>query len=99
MSPKEFLETTGEFLWFWNDRFLIETSYGNYLWSDPDYNGDNTIKYTSKTYDEYLKGIDLPYGRSKGTHVIGDYCGRDVIFTKGTIGRLSSFSRKTGVPK
>ena len=31
------------------------------------------------------------YGRDKGIHVIGDYTEREIIFTKGCLGRLSAF--------
>ena len=96
MTPKEFLEQKADFTWLWTHDFFLETSFGNFRWSSPDYpGGDNTITYTSKSYDEYMKEMTPPgaiffYGRDKGTKIIGDYCGRDVIFTKATIGRLSA---------
>ncbi len=91
MTSKDFLTLSGEITWLWTDKFFIETSIGNFIWSDKDYQGDNTLIYTSKTYDEFLKECSVPYGRSKGTHIIGDYIGREgVIFTKATIGKLSA---------
>ena len=89
MTPKEFLEITGDFCWLWTD-FFIETSVGNFVWRDPGYSGDNTIRYTSKRYEEICKEYNIPYGRDKGKHIIGEYCGRDLIFTKAAIGRLSA---------
>lgn len=91
MTPQEFLEIDGEFTWLFGCDFFIETLIGNFIWSDKDYQGDNTLTYTSKTYEEFLKECSVPYGRSKGIHVIGDYIGREgVIFTKATIGKLSA---------
>ena len=86
MSPKEFLELPGNFTWLGASEFFIETHIGNFLWSDRTCpGGSNTMTYTSKTYDESL------YGSRKGVHIIGNYAGREVIFTKGTIGFLSRF--------
>ena len=96
MTPKEFLEQKADFTWLWTHDYFLETAFGNFRWSSPDYpGGDNTITYTSKSYDEYMRDT-MPLkaifysGRDKGTKIIGDYCGRDVIFTKATIGRLSA---------
>ncbi len=76
---KEILLTlVGDFTWFWNDTFFIETSVGNFIWSNPDYNGTNTIKPYNGTYKAFLKSLNnIPYGRSKGKHLISDYCGTD----------------------
>lgn len=75
------LDSVGTFTWGWNDKFHIETDSGNYEWSDPSYNGDNTIKPTVP----YLKWCELrniPFGRDKGTHRIRDYCGDKVVIVE-----------------
>ena len=68
--------TVGHFTWSFGREFHIETPVGNFVWSDPDYNGDNTIKPCG-TYSEWCYQTGLEYGRCKGDHYIGDYCGVD----------------------
>ena len=87
MTPQEFLDQVGEFTWLFSDEFFIETPVCNAVWSAPNYNGDNTITYTSKSYTEYHDGVD---GRYKGEHILREYIGEEVIFTKATVGRLSA---------
>lgn len=81
MTPLEdyFLNTVADFSWAWNDKFFLETPYGNYVWSDPDYNGDNTIRRFNGTRKMFLDEQKIPYVRDKGMHVIKDYCGPNVV--------------------
>ena len=73
------LDTIGEFTWLWGHEFFITTPEGNWIYSDPDYDGgDNTIRKIENTLVEYLKIHHLPYGRDKGQHTIGQYCGEEV---------------------
>lgn len=70
------LETVAEFTWDFGQEFFLQTEYGNYIWSDPRYKGNNTIRPTELSYEEWIgKGN---FGRSKGKHLIGLYCGQDV---------------------
>jgi hypothetical protein len=69
------LDREGDFTWDFGQNFFIETSIGNFIWSDPDYNGDNTIKPFKGTIQEYF---EPSYGRDKGKHIIRNYCGDDV---------------------
>ena len=64
-----------EFTWCWGCEFFIETVYaGNYIWKDPGYyEGDNSFKETDVTYKEFLGSLGIPYGRSKGRHLIKDF--------------------------
>jgi hypothetical protein len=49
-----------------------------YLWLDPEYSGDNTIKpYVGNPKNHVSKGFG---GRNKGIHKVIDYCGKDVKF-------------------
>jgi hypothetical protein len=72
------LDDEGDFTWDFGCQFFIETSKGNYIWSDPDYNGDNTIKKFSGTINDYFNHPDIAWGRDKGRHIIRNYCGDDV---------------------
>ena len=76
------LDTVGEFTWGFGNEFFIETPEGNFVWSDPDYSGDNTIRFFNGTYQDWCKHQNLPYGRDKGKHTIRGYCGENVILPK-----------------
>jgi hypothetical protein len=69
------LDMEGEFTWDFGSNFFIETSIGNFIWSDPDYNGDNTIRKYDGIVQDYFKGT---FGRDKGSHIIRSYCGDEV---------------------
>lgn len=66
------------FTWNFGNKFFLETSKGNFIWSDPNYSGDNTIIPFNGTYGDWIKSENIKYGRDKGNHVIEDYCGNDV---------------------
>jgi hypothetical protein len=78
-TKEKLLGLTGEFTWFWGDTFFIETEIGNFVWSSPDYEtGTNTMKKFDGTIKLFIKSLNsIPYGRSKGTHFISDYCGTE----------------------
>lgn len=81
------LNVEGSFTWDFGCRFFIETKgNGNWIWSCPDYYGDNTLTQYFGTYDEWIGYGGL--GRDKGRHIIGEYCGRDVVINKQTINRF-----------
>lgn len=78
MTREEFLAKKGMFTWNFGQLFHIEVSKTeNYEWSDPDYNGDNTIRLCLP-YKEWIKNQNMNYGRMKGIHVIGNYCDSEV---------------------
>lgn len=64
----------GEFTWDFGQTFFIETAEGNFVWSDPGYNGSNEIHRFKGTYNDWIKSCNIPYGRCKGKHFIEDYC-------------------------
>jgi hypothetical protein len=72
------LDKTGEFTWMFGPDFFIETNEGNFIWKDPDYNGDNTLRPYAGNYHDFVKECKVPYGRDKGKHIIKEYCGPDV---------------------
>ena len=69
-----------EFTWLWSREFFLETEEkGNWIWSNPAYGGNNEIHPYNGSLTKYVKSIGIPYGRDKGTHTIGEYCGDQVI--------------------
>lgn len=72
------LDMVGDFVWSFGQNFFVETEVGNFIWSDPDYNGDNTLKKFDGDYKKWCRFEHIPYGRSKGKHVIRRYCGDEV---------------------
>ena len=74
------LDTVGQFGFSFYHKFFIETAIGNFVWSDPDYpGGDNTIIPFDGNLKDFCKQEGIPYVRDKGTHIIGEYCGKNVI--------------------
>lgn len=73
-----YLNDGADFTWSFGMTFFIKTNKGNYIWSDPEYYGDNTLtKFDGNLY-EWYKYEKISYGRHKGIWTIGDYCGPDV---------------------
>jgi hypothetical protein len=79
VSIDNLLNAMGQFSWSWGDKFFIETQYGNYVWSDPDYNGDNTIRRYHGNLKHFVLDEQVQFVRDKGTHMIRRYVGDDVI--------------------
>ena len=72
------LDDVAAFGWDFGMFFFLQTAKGNFLWSDPDYGGDGTIKPFPGTLEEYCLQSSIPYVRDKGSHIIRDYCGDSV---------------------
>jgi len=77
-TEKLTLDDSGNFCWNYGQEFFIETAKGNFIWSDPDYHGDNTIRPYTGTIGDYCKQNHLRFLRDKGDHFVRDYCGKDV---------------------
>lgn len=73
MTREEIEKLVGDFTWMWNDKFYISTDKGNFIWSDPSYNGDNSLVKYEGNLEKLCKERGVPYGRNKGRHVIKDY--------------------------
>jgi hypothetical protein len=73
IAKNKLLSMIGTFTWDFGNQFFIETSEGMFLWSNPSYGGDNTIRKTSKRCFD---------GRDKGVHYVGDYVGTEVILVE-----------------
>lgn len=74
MNTEAILDEVGDFTWNFGSEFFVETSKGNFIWSDPDYGGDNTLTRFVDTYRAYDSENNFRGGRSKGKHVIRSYC-------------------------
>jgi hypothetical protein len=77
ISKEAIANTVGDFIYMWGMHFFIETSLGNFVWSDPDYQGDNTMTLFNGSYGDYCKQKNIDFGRAKGRHLIGRYCGEN----------------------
>lgn len=75
MTREELGNLVGEFTWLFGQEFFIETPKGNFIWSDPDYQGSGQIREYKGGLGRYLKETGVPYGRDKGKHIISEYCG------------------------
>lgn len=79
MTREEFLNLIGDFSWNYGNKFFIETSFGNFTWSDPEYfGGTNQIRPFKGTCFDFIKIQGIPYLRDKGKKSILDFCGEDV---------------------
>ena len=73
------IDDVASFCWGFDEFFFLETDKGNYVWSDPEYSGDNTIRKFNGTYEKWCKSQSIPFARDKGQHIIRNYCGDAVI--------------------
>lgn len=74
ITNEDVLNLVGDFTYNFGHKFFIETSEGNFVWSDPSYGGDNTLCRVSCDYKTWCKDIGIPFGRDKGKHFLRDYC-------------------------
>jgi len=76
---QKILDDTADFAWSYGQTFFVETKCnGNFVWSDPDYDGDNTLTKFNGNYGDWIKQIGIPFARCKGKHVVKHYCGEEV---------------------
>lgn len=79
MTREEFLNCQAEFDWSFGDKWYVITPYGNFVWSDPDYGGDNTFTKVSYNCKKFCQIEHIPYVRFKGKHTVRGYCGEEII--------------------
>ena len=72
------LTDIADFGWGFGQHFFIQAAEGNFVWSDPDYGGDNTIKPFNGSYNEFIRTMNIPFCRDKGRNTIAARCGNDV---------------------
>lgn len=69
------LDTSAVFTWGFGHMYLVETPAGQFLYSNPEYGGDNTIKPFYGDPKDYFIG-DTKTGRQ--VYTIREFCGDDV---------------------
>lgn len=62
------------------DQIFVETDDANYIYSDPQAGGNNTMRNSELTYARWSKGLKL---RDLGRHVIRNFCGNSVRLING----------------
>jgi hypothetical protein len=72
------LQHEAQFIWLFDDEFFVETPVGDFIWSDEGYNGTGTMRPTDLSYGDYCKKKGISFGRAKGKHLVGEYCGNEV---------------------
>ncbi len=80
VDKQQILGTMAEFTWSFGKTWFVETQFGNFIWSDPDYAGDNTFKKFDGDYRKWCDLENIDAGRSKGFHNVERYCGNQIIF-------------------
>lgn len=81
MNKQNVLELEGNFTWFWNDKFFIETTEGCFVWSDPSYYGSNELMEYTGSFADYLNEIGESNDvRDMGGFNIKTYCGDNFRF-------------------
>lgn len=76
MTSEEIGNLVGDFTWDFGQEFFVQTSAGNFVFSDPEYNGDRTLRPYKGTLRQWLKG---GYGRDKGKHLVREFCGDFIL--------------------
>ncbi len=72
------LDSVCEFTWGFGREYLIKVGTEYYVWSDPEFEGTNQIRpYKGNLQDITSQWL---FGKHKGIHRIGDYCGGCVTF-------------------
>jgi hypothetical protein len=75
VGKEQLLKCQGLFTWMFDYRFFIETDFGNFIWKDPEYGGDNTMEPYPHSYNNFVKHYGYSCGRDKGHHLVSSYCG------------------------
>ena len=81
LTKEDLLTKRAEFVWMFDKFWFVEVigGNGNYVWSDPEYDGDNTFIHTNHDYQQFVKAKGYRVGRGLGRHFIKDYCGDEII--------------------
>ena len=75
VTKEQLSSTIGHFSWDFGQNFFIETEFGNFIWSSPDYYGTNIIRRFDGSLKDYIKQSKSPYVRDKGKNIVSSYCG------------------------
>ena len=69
----------GEFHWDFGKHFFIGTQIGNFVWSSPEYGGDNKMRVYKGSFVNWVRSSCTSYCRYKGMHNIGRRCGDQFV--------------------
>jgi hypothetical protein len=81
MTKEQFLNAIGDFTWTFGKDFIIEVAGNYFIWADPDYNGDNSVREVSahEVRNFFAEPKSRFMGRCKGSHVVKEYIGTEEI--------------------
>lgn len=74
----ELLNAFADFTWCWGQEFIIRVNDQVFVWKDPDYDGNNTVTEQDCTHNELMARMGIDFGRCKGRHIVGNYCGEEI---------------------
>ena len=85
MTPKpltreELLKLPAKVTFFPGHDCFLETEQGNFVWSDPEYGGDNTLRPHTGLLSDFIERIKpAVIGMALGKKSIQDCCGDRVV--------------------
>lgn len=82
ITKEVLLSETANFIWMFDHRFFVETKFGNFVWSDPDYNGNDTVTPFKGSYNGFCNISGTLFGRCKGQRLIRDFIGNSFTLKK-----------------
>ena len=72
-------DSLAEFLWTHGSEWLLIVEDESYIWSDPEYGGDGTIRpMNQEDVERFNRAEEGCALRDKGVHRVGNYCGESV---------------------
>ena len=78
ITKEQLSRSIGRFTWGFSYYFFIETAIGDFVWEER----GNTITQVNYKLVDWVKINEIPFGRDKGSHIIGEYCGDFILVTK-----------------
>lgn len=79
MERQAVLDMQADFTWGFGQEYYVDADNGKqYIWSSPEYGGDNSFKETKMSYADW---IAPNWGRNKGKHVVRNYCGSNIYIS------------------
>ena len=79
MTQSQISSLFGSFTWAFNslEKVLIETDEGNFLWKDPEFGGNNSLRKFTGSYNDFVKEFGPVSPEVSGE--IGEIVGRFVF--------------------
>ena len=82
ITKEMLLNTYAKFTWDFGNLFFLETDIGNFVWSNPEYGGDNTMTQYSGSITKWITDVASGWARDKGQHEVEKYCGNQFLMTR-----------------